>query len=115
MSALDEGPQCQVCGDESESEFVGVAAVPGAPLSVGWCKNCLDNHAIPRFVAEHWLLAEFDDPETELWMPPTPPEKFPLADWAGEQTVWMGVERGYVKLQDCYTDLWRDEYESRQS
>src|SRR5262245_36252197 len=99
---------CDVCRGESEGRFVGVAAVPAAPVSVAWCDNCLNNNAVPRFVAESWLFSGDED-----WpdgMTEAPPEQYPLAGWTRDMTIWLGKERGYVKLPEALKLLWADEY-----
>jgi len=112
----DKDQQCDVCHSESPNgRYVGVAAVPAAPVSVAWCNNCLANNAVPRFVAETWLFSEFwleqegSDKRINV-MPKKPPKKFPLAEWAGHFTIWLGPGPGYVPLEDCYKDLWEHEY-----
>lgn len=107
---------CDICHDESGGHDVGVAAVPAAPLSVMWCNNCLRNNAIPVYVLETWMFAEFD--ELELEMPKDPPEfrdpsKFPLTGWVGEMTIWR--EGCYKKIKDVHQTLWAEEYERRQN
>lgn len=108
---------CDVCKDESGEPDVGVAAVPGAPVSLMWCKGCLLANAVPRFVVEVWAFSEFtewDDDGTEIQLPmPAEPPDFPLAPWAGAMTIWMGKERGYLPVKDLWPELWRDELERR--
>lgn len=105
---------CGVCNDESGEPFVGVAAVPGAPFSVGWCRGCLVHHAVPVYVVESWLFLEFDakymraNGQEPLPMPEEPPE-CPLPAWAQEQTVWLGG--GYQKIGEAFPVLWKRERE----
>lgn len=41
-----------ICGCcEQEKPIVGVASVPGVPLSIAWCSDCLKSGAIPYDVA----------------------------------------------------------------
>lgn len=47
MTAVDM--RCDICGSP---DFVGVAAVPGFPVSLAWCKHCLERGAMPLFTAE---------------------------------------------------------------
>jgi hypothetical protein len=108
MTAKEE--ICDVChGESRDSRYVGVAAVPSAPVSVAWCRNCLYVGAIPRFVAEAWLLGDLvgDGP---LRIPKKPPRKFPLATWAGETMIWLGPVKEYVALKDCWKILWKHVY-----
>jgi hypothetical protein len=101
---------CDVCmGQSPDSQYVGVAAVPAAPVSVAWCQNCLRNNAIPLFVVETWLFTEFDDREgAPIPMPDERPD-FPMADWAGEMTIWRGKQNAYVKIKDAWPELWEEE------
>lgn len=45
--AFDYGT-CQCCGNEPA---VGVAAVPGVPMSIAWGRKCLDARVMP-----YWLV-----------------------------------------------------------
>lgn len=46
--------KCEVC---EQNNSVGVAAVPGAPVSVAWCKTCLEEGAYgPIWVAKSTIL-----------------------------------------------------------
>lgn len=107
-------PDCGVCYDESGEPYVGVAAVPGAPLSIGWCRGCLRNHAVPSYVVESWLFLEFDadymcaNGQEPLPMPEEAPP-CPLAEWAQEQTVWLDGE--YQKIGEAFPELWKRERE----
>lgn len=112
---------CDVCGGESGEPYVGVAAVPGAPVSVAWCRGCLANHAVPRFVADTWLFLEFD-PEYMVanGQAPIPlPDlddfaelvRASMAEWALEQSVWIGG--GYKTIRDAIPELWQLEKERR--
>ena len=51
---------CGVCNGESETEFVGYAAVPFAPMTIGWCQKCLELGAQPFFQVEA-LLADHEN------------------------------------------------------
>lgn len=53
MTAVDM--RCDLCGSP---DFVGVAAVPGFPVSLAWCKWCLGYQAMPLFTAEVTLCDE---------------------------------------------------------
>lgn len=100
------GPACASCLDESGGEYVGVAAVPGAPLSAGWCRRCLDENAVPRFVAETWLFIEFAANAQPI--PDRPPSEDAFADWVKAFTVWIGGR--YVPFVEAVPILWA-EYE----
>lgn len=47
---------CDVCNSESGSTDVGVAALPCGPMSVMWCKRCLQENAIPDFAANYLYI-----------------------------------------------------------
>ena len=75
------GDVCDVCGVEGR-EVVGVASVDGVPLSVAWCRPCLNEPlAVPPYVADHWLEdcgdLEDEDPLTGL------------AEWVHEASIWQ--------------------------
>lgn len=40
--------KCDTC---EERESIGVAAIPGMPMSVAWCQECLQSGAIPWWAA----------------------------------------------------------------
>lgn len=108
MSA-DEGPACGVCGDESGGAYVGIAAVPGAPVSLGWCRNCLGNNAVPRFVAEAWLFGGFAQADEPIPGEAPNPEVF--ADWVRGFTIWLDGQ--YVPFVDAVPRLWEEELRER--
>lgn len=76
---LDLG-ECQVC--ESEPG-VGVAAVPGAPVSVVYGEHCLAHHAVPLWIADFNIgdVVPFDDVGWHH-----------VAEWFREQTVYLDGE-----------------------
>lgn len=39
-----EMPQCQCC---NKNESVGFAAVPGMPVTIAWCQECLNAEVTP--------------------------------------------------------------------
>lgn len=44
---------CDICENESGGKDVGVASIPGAPVSIMWCDECLKRDCAPTFVFEH--------------------------------------------------------------
>jgi hypothetical protein len=44
---------CDACKNESGGRDVGVASVPGVPMSITWCDECLKRDCAPSFVFEH--------------------------------------------------------------
>lgn len=47
MADLDLG-NCQCCDNEPA---VGVASIPGVPMSIAWGRKCLDAQVVPYWVA----------------------------------------------------------------
>lgn len=47
-SPVSAGEGCDCCGVEPS---VGVAAIPGVPMSIAWGRNCLDANVVPWWVA----------------------------------------------------------------
>lgn len=80
---------CEVCHGESGGEFRGVASIPGAPMSIAWCSECLKRDTAPAFVFEHDFIfvagGNLDN----------------LVEWAKQRETWadgryMGFEE-YVQ------------------
>jgi hypothetical protein len=46
--STDNIGKCNCCNDR---EAIGVAAIPGIPMSVAWCLPCLQSGAIPYWAA----------------------------------------------------------------
>ena len=44
---------CEICDNESGGYDVGVAAIPGVPISIMWCSECIKRDCAPTFVFEH--------------------------------------------------------------
>jgi len=51
MTAFDQ--KCDICGGESGGRYVGVASVPGAPVSIAWCSECLARDCAPTWIFDH--------------------------------------------------------------
>lgn len=47
MTVVDS--RCECC--EEVKPIVGVASIPGMPISIAWCRNCLESGAIPYWAA----------------------------------------------------------------
>lgn len=82
MTAADN--LCEVCGAEP---MVGVAAVPGVPMSVAYGRNCLQHGATPLWIA---------DVQIGQIMPVHDLDWRYVADWFREETVYVGGE--YVRV-----------------
>lgn len=100
---------CDVCNGESGGTDVGVAAVPSAPVSVMWCTECLQQNAVPLFVVETWLFADFEQADVEL--PAEPPGRDVFAKWVMDMTVWR--DGRYVPFGEAVAPIWRDEQTRR--
>ena len=84
MTATDR--TCDVCGNASGGTFVGVAAVPGAPLSIAWCDQCLARDAVPPYVFDHdFVFVANGDLRA-------------LHDWARDRVTW--VDGRYVPFDE---------------
>lgn len=68
---------CDVCRGESNTDIAGVAAIPGAPISIAWCVTCLRRrNAVPTFILEHdYVYVAGGDLSR-------------LAEWAVERETW---------------------------
>jgi hypothetical protein len=44
---------CEICNGESGGIDIGVASIPGVPMSIMWCDECLKRDCAPSFVFEH--------------------------------------------------------------
>ena len=42
---------CQCCNREPA---VGVASIPGVPMSIAWCQACIRAEVVPVWVCEFW-------------------------------------------------------------
>lgn len=51
MTDLDQ--KCDLCHGESGGSYVGVACVPGAPVSIAWCSECLSRDCAPTWIFDH--------------------------------------------------------------
>lgn len=78
--------QCEVCENEAG---VGVAAVPGAPVSVVYGRECLANHAVPLWIADFNVAqcVPFDDLGWHH-----------VAEWFRDQSVYIDGE--YKRVQE---------------
>lgn len=64
-----ENLACGVCNGESGGVFRGVACIPGAPMSIAWCSECLKRNVAPTFIFEHDFIfvAEGDIEKLNGW------------------------------------------------
>jgi hypothetical protein len=67
---------CEVCNDEAKSEEVGVAAIPGVPCSISWCRSCLEHEAFPSWVFDHDFIYVAEG------------NLEGLNDWAKQRVTW---------------------------
>lgn len=119
MTAIDE--RCDIC---RSPDYVGVASIPGFPVSVAWCQHCLARCAYPLFCAEATLCDEgLSLPET-IAKHGLSVVRAGVADWFLDQWFWIepsagrslvemereGIVQGpghYVLLEDLL-DKWTD-------
>jgi len=82
---------CEVCEGSSGAELVGVAAVPGVPVSITWCRDCIDNNAVPAWIA-NGMYIQLDGQD--------------FADWWLEQRTPVSSNDGgplsYITLREYY-------------
>lgn len=77
---------CDVCHGESGGTFVGVASVPGAPVSIAWCSECLQRDSAPSWVFDHdFVYVAGGDVEN-------------LVDWARSRVTW--ADGGYIGFDE---------------
>lgn len=41
--------KCECCNEEKK--IVGIASIPGMPMSIAWCQECLESGVIPYWAA----------------------------------------------------------------
>ena len=46
---MSEVRNCECCG--KLREIVGIACIPGIPMSIGWCRGCLNANVAPYWAA----------------------------------------------------------------
>jgi hypothetical protein len=81
---LDLG-QCEVCQAEPA---VGVAAIPGVPMSIAWGRTCLQRGVLmPLWTAQATV---------GMCVPPQEPDWKHLAEWFREGTTYVDGE--YVRI-----------------
>jgi hypothetical protein len=109
---------CDVCG--RSEDIVGVGAVPGAAISIVWCRNCLVNDAQPLFAIEVLFmhgpqedgsdhLADKDLTTMLAYAKHRYPDVHPsmmVADWYLNQTTWWEGE--YVRIGDLVEQIWEE-------
>jgi hypothetical protein len=113
--------ECQVCL-RKDQEIAGVAAVPGAAVSLLYCIDCLRHHAQPDFtIAVHFIVGpteEYPDGHpidqedlpaliaySKKMYPDHPPQEM-LAEWFLEETIWY--DGAYMLVGDFLTRLWNE-------
>ena len=105
MTAVDM--RCDLCGSP---DFVGVAAVPGFPISLAWCKHCLARGAMPLFTAEVTLCLEDCDLRQTKEQVGLDMMLNVCADWFLESYFWIPPEVGqgpgrYLQLRQYLGSL----------
>jgi hypothetical protein len=95
---MAEALKCEVCGGQSGGDFVGVASIPGAPMSIAWCNRCIGRDAIPEFIARHDFIFVAGGDLSRL------------AEWARERTVW--ADGRYMPFAEFVRRITREEVEN---
>lgn len=80
---------CDVCHNESCTEDIGVACIPGVPMSIMWGNKCLNNPlgiVVPSHTIEyHFIFGGMGNVEN-------------LADWCKELYTW--ADGKYMKFDE---------------
>lgn len=77
---------CEVCKNESGGTDVGVASIPGVPMSIMWCDECLKRDCAPSFIFEHDFIF-LANGDLSL-----------LNDWAKRRVTW--ADGRYVDFEE---------------
>lgn len=83
---LPENVACGVCHGESGGNFIGVASVPGVPMSIAWCSECLKRDCAPEEVFSHDFIYVARGDVTVL------------NEWARSRETW--VDGRYVTFDE---------------
>lgn len=85
---------CEVCQGATGAPVLGVASVPGAPVSIAWCQACVTAGAVPSWIFDHdWIFVA--DGHLEA-----------LAEWARERVTW--ADGRYMPFEE-YVTRWTPE------
>jgi hypothetical protein len=82
---------CDICNNDSGGTFAGVAAVPGAPVSIAWCSECLARDTAPTWVFEHDFIFVAGGDATRL------------NDWARQRVTW--ADGRYMPFDEYVTRI----------
>lgn len=82
---------CDVCNGESGGTFVGVASVPGAPVSIAWCNQCLTRNCAPSWIFDHDFIFVAGGDATRL------------AEWALARETW--ADGRYLSFTEYVTRI----------
>lgn len=96
MTAADN--ICECCKRKVD-KIVGVASVPGFPVSIAWCRECLDNNALPMYCIEY-IACDGDlsiKESFEKWSI-TSMAQMQFAPWFLQSNVF--VDDKYVRIYD---------------
>lgn len=67
---------CEICNNESGGTDVGVASIPGVPMSIMWCSECIKRDCAPSFVFDHdYIFTAHGDLNV-------------LNDWSKQRETW---------------------------
>lgn len=68
---------CDICRGESGGSYVGVASIPGAPMSIAWCNKCIGMDAAPTFIFDHDFIFVAGGDVSKL------------VEWATHRVTWV--------------------------
>jgi hypothetical protein len=118
----NSSPSCGVCG--RTGDYGGTYAVPGAPVTIEWCNECLQRGCQPMFVVELHSRLHVDSGYMDTAIADhlsTPPDlgesvaaakqqgigpDLGLADWFLEEYTWL--DGGYVRIRDLLLGFWNE-------
>jgi hypothetical protein len=86
---------CEICNNESGGTDVGVASIPGAPVSIMWCNECLKRDCAPMFVFDHDFIFVANG------------NLDALSDWAKQRETW--ADGRYVSFVEYVQRITPDE------
>lgn len=90
---------CEVCNNESGGTDVGVASIPGVPMSIMWCSECLKRDCAPTYVLDFDYISMAHG------------DLSALNEWAKSRETWAdGRYMGFLEYVKRFTpeDIERD-------
>ena len=78
---------------------MGVASIPGAPMSIAWCDKCLALDTVPSFIFDHDFIFVAGGDVTRL------------VDWARQRSTW--IDGKYIKFDEYVKRITSAEVDAR--